>query len=100
MDAGGNPQRKEKKYTPKHPMTSWFNNERVKLTDRRVNKKQNHINSVLDVEMKMPIETRRRVEEKEKTDYFVEEIRSNIIYHNKIFPYNRHDSWSGSQRFR
>ena len=23
---------------------------------------------------------------KEKTDYFVEEIRANIIYHNKIFP--------------
>ena len=23
---------------------------------------------------------------KDKTDYFVEEIRSNIIYHNKIFP--------------
>jgi hypothetical protein len=25
-------------------------------------------------------------ESKEKTDYFVEEIRSNIIYHNKILP--------------
>ena len=29
---------------------------------------------------------RRKREAKEKTDYFVEEIRSNIIYHNKILP--------------
>ena len=29
---------------------------------------------------------RRKREAKEKTDYFVEEIRSNIIYHNKVFP--------------
>jgi hypothetical protein len=127
MDAGGNPQRKEKKYTPKHPMTRVHNRESELRQEQRKTKPYKFCPTCGD---KMPIETRRRVEEKEKakkigsweqnlgtdaelaarkkrvkelkdndaeiietstsdankTDYFVEEIRSNIIYHNKIFP--------------
>jgi hypothetical protein len=41
-----------------------------------------------EFESEKPIDekARKKREAKEKTDYFVEEIRSNIIYHNKILP--------------
>ena len=74
---------KDKKYTPKHPMTRVHNRESELRQEQRKTKPHKFCPTCGD---KMPIETRRRVEEKEKTDYFVEEIRANIIYHNKIFP--------------
>jgi len=91
MDAGGNPQRKEKKYTPKHPMTRVHNRESELRQEQHPHKrllgepdKTKPHKFCPTCGDKMPIETRRRVEE--KADYFVEEIKANIIYYDKIFP--------------
>ena len=76
MDAGGNPQRKEKA----KKIGSWEQNlgTDAELAARKKRVKELEDNEAENIEAS--------TSDANKTDYFVEEIRSNIIYHNKILP--------------
>jgi hypothetical protein len=93
MDAGGNPQRKEK--AKKILATSSVSGKKVDIssmihyppvfsgTDSELAAQKEKIDEA-DTNKKEKVEA--NTSDANKTDYFVEEIRSNIIYHNKILP--------------
>jgi len=109
MEEEGRKREKKKKYTPKHPMTRVHTGESELRQEQRKTKPYKFCPTCGD---KIPIETRRRLEDKEKkkadkieelesdyymdaggnpqrkekADYFVEEIKANVIFYDKIFP--------------
>jgi len=92
MDAGGNPQLKEKSFFLPASAAFWAQQE---IKRRKLGTPKDYRKRPLVYPAEEEAEKKRKDKDEvveantsdaNKTDYFVEEIRSNIIYHNKIFP--------------
>jgi len=92
MDIGGNPQRKEKAEKKDTWNCSLCN---IELPNDELAEERKKRHAGFHVDESIQTGGRQRnwtfgdakfTLGKQKADYFIEEIRSNIIYHNKIFP--------------